>query len=59
VQVESAGNISIIFRHKLEFSNEDQFFSMVNKNLTALQQLYVDQSKEVRPDPFLFRAKRD
>lgn len=45
--VETGGAISIIFRTKLEFSNEDQFFSMVNKNLTALQQLYTDQSKEV------------
>jgi len=46
--VETGGVISAIFRTKLEFSNEDQFFSIANKNLTALQQLYVDQSKEVR-----------
>lgn len=45
--METAGTISIIFRRKLEFSNEDQFFSMVNKNLTALQQLYIEQREEV------------
>lgn len=42
------GGLSIVFRHRLEFSNEDQFFSMVNKNLTALQQLYLEQRQEVR-----------
>jgi hypothetical protein len=46
--MESVGSISIIFRKKLEYSNEDQFFSMVNHNLTALQQLYSEQSQEVR-----------
>ena len=46
--VESPGGaVSIIFRRKLDFTNEDQFFSMVNKNLTALQQLSLDKRKEV------------
>lgn len=45
--LETGSTTSIIFRNKLECSNEDQFFSMVNKNLTALQQLHADQSQQV------------